>query len=104
MQRVFELQNPQMVNKVFAEIKVIYVLRLPIRIIDFHNADDVLMHDEMVKLVDEMLELHRRLPGLSGEGRRVTEALINTVDSEIDALVYELYGLSDDEIKIVQSG
>jgi hypothetical protein len=31
LQRAFELQNPQMVQKVFAEIKVIYVERLPIR-------------------------------------------------------------------------
>ncbi|MBL0707605.1 MAG: hypothetical protein JJW00_00980 [Sulfurimonas sp.] len=27
---------------------------------------------------------------------------INTTDREIDAMVYELYGLSDDEIKIVE--
>ncbi|MCY3867104.1 MAG: N-6 DNA methylase [Chloroflexi bacterium] len=104
MQRIFELQNPQMVDKVFAEVKVIYVLRLPIRTIDFDNPADVALHDKMVELVDEMLDLHKQLPGLTGEGRRITEALIETVDSEIDALVYKLYGLSEDEIKIVEGG
>ncbi len=77
---------------------------LPIRKIDFDNPADVRMHNEMVELVDEMLERHRQLPGSTGEGRRLTERLIETVDEEIDALVYELYGLSEDEIKIVEGG
>lgn len=78
--------------------------RLPIRTIDFANPEDVQMHDEMVKLVDEMLERQRQLPNSTGEGRRITEALIETVDGEIDALVYKLYGLSDDEVAIVEGG
>jgi hypothetical protein len=28
---------------------------------------------------------------------------INTIDKEIDVMVYELYGLSDDEIEIVEN-
>ncbi len=77
---------------------------LPIRTIDFDNPVDVQMHDEMVKLVDEMLSRHEQLPRLTGEGRRITEALIRTVDEKIDALVYRLYGLSDEEIAIVEGG
>ena len=59
------------------------------------------MHDKMVEIVDEMLELHRQLPSLQGEGRKIAERLIKTVDEEIDALVYKLYGLSEDEVAIV---
>ena len=80
------------------------VLNLPIRPIDFSNAADVQLHREMVKLVDEMLSRHKQLPRLTGEGRRITEALIRTVDEKIDALVYRLYGLSDDEVRIVEGG
>lgn len=78
--------------------------RIPIRTIDFDNPDDVQMHNEMVKLVNEMLDRQRKLPGLTGEGRRIAERLIETVDSEIDALVYRLYGLSEDEVRIVEGG
>ena len=81
-----------------------YLAQLPIRTIDFTNPGDVQMHNEMVKLVDEMLERHRQLPNSTGEGRRITKALIATVDGEIDELVYRLYGLSDDEIAIVEGG
>ena len=49
-----------------------------------------------------MLDRHKQLPSLKGEGRKIAERLIKTVDDEIDALVYRLYGLSDDEIAIVE--
>ncbi len=75
---------------------------LPIRPIDFDDPADVQLHNKMVKLVDEMLVRHRQLPGSVGEGRRLTERLIETVDEEIDALVYRLYGLTDDEVAIVE--
>ncbi|MCY4465350.1 MAG: N-6 DNA methylase [Chloroflexi bacterium] len=101
MQHVFALQNPQMIEKVFAEIKVIYVRRLPIRTIDFDNPADVQMHAEMVALVESMLNMHRQLPGLNDEARRVVELRIEATDRDIDALVYRLYGLSDDEVGVV---
>ncbi len=78
-----------------------YLAQLPIRTIDFDNTDDVAMHDEMVKLVDEMLDLHRQLAGVSQVKRGVIEALIERTDGKIDALVYRLYGLSEDEVAVV---
>jgi hypothetical protein len=36
--------------------------------------------------------------------RTVLEAQIAATDRQIDALVYELYGLTADEIKIVEAG
>ena len=78
-----------------------FLSQLPIREIDFDNPDDVQMHDEMVKLVNEMLDLHRQLPDMTGEGRRVTEMQIEATDTAIDKLVYRLYGLSEDEVAVV---
>ena len=60
--------------------------------------------DLFVALVGEMLDRHKQLPGLTGEGRKMAERVIETVDSEIDALVYRLYGLSENEIAIVEGG
>jgi len=78
------------------------VLKLPIRAIDFDNPADVAMHDKMVALVETMLDLHKQLPGLSGIQREMAAAQIERADAEIDALVYRLYGLTDDEIAIVE--
>ncbi len=79
-----------------------YLSGFPVRTIDFDNPDDVSMHDEMVKLVDEMLDLHRQLQGSVLIHREVLEMQIEATDKKIDALVYRLYGLTDSEIKIVE--
>jgi hypothetical protein len=102
MQRVFELQNPQMVNKVFAEIKVIYVERLPIRTVNFSYPADKARHDRIVELVEHMLALHKQLVGAKTPTDKTTiKRQINVTDHQIDQLVYELYGLTKEEIKIV---
>ncbi len=81
-----------------------YLAQLPIRTIDFYNPDDVAMHDEMVALVDTMLGLHKQLPKLAGIKREVIEAQIESTDRAIDGLVYRLYGLAEEETKIVEGG
>jgi hypothetical protein len=52
---------------------------------------------------DRMLALHERLAAAPTEhGKSVLQRQIDATDCEIDRLVYEFYGLSDDEIKIVE--
>ena len=86
----------------YFEYKPMYLSSLPIRAIDFDNPADVAMHDKMVALVETMLDLHKQLPGLAGIQREMAAAQIERADAEIDALVYRLYGLTDDEIAIVE--
>ena len=49
------------------------------------------------------LDLHRQAD-LTVVQRGVVEQRIEAVDQEIDALVYALYGLSEDEREIVEGG
>jgi type II restriction/modification system DNA methylase subunit YeeA len=49
-----------------------------------------------------MLELHKRPPATPQEQERLTRN-IQATNREIDTLVYQLYGLTDEEIKIVES-
>jgi hypothetical protein len=66
----------------------------------------VARHDrmvELVELVERMLELHERLVGARIERERtVIGAQISATDRQIDRLVYELYRLTEDEIRIVE--
>ncbi|MCA2001577.1 MAG: BREX-1 system adenine-specific DNA-methyltransferase PglX, partial [Chloroflexi bacterium] len=76
---------------------------LPIRAIDFADPADKARHDKMVSLVETMLELHKRLAkAQSPQEKESLERQIQAVDSSIDSLVYELYGLTEEEIKIVE--
>ena len=80
-----------------------YLKRLPIRRIDFSIAADKTSHDRIVRLADSMLELHQQLAAAKSEAHRTTiQRQIYATDAEIDRLVYDLYGLTTEEIAIVE--
>ena len=49
-----------------------------------------------------MLELHKRIPRTPQEQAMVKRE-IEFTDRAIDRLIYELYGLTEEEIKIVET-
>jgi hypothetical protein len=78
---------------------------LPIRRMDFAVHADKAAHDRMVSLVDSMLALHKQAASSKSEAQRgAIERQIEATDTEIDRLVYDLYGLTKDEIAIVEEG
>ena len=57
----------------------------------------------MVALVERMLDLHRRLAAAKAPPEKeLLQRQIAATDEQIDRLVYELYGLTEEEIKIVE--
>ena len=87
----------------FQKILIKDAKRFPIRTIDFDNPADVTMHDKMVELVERMLDLHKQA-GLTAVQRGMIEAQVEATDREIDKLVYELYGLNEDEVAVAGGG
>ncbi len=80
-----------------------FLVQLPIRIIDFSDPEDVECHERMVGLVERMLALHERLAEAKIERERtVIGHQIAATDRQIDRLVYELYALTEEEIKVVE--
>jgi hypothetical protein len=81
----------------FPQVTIKDVLALP-----FPELDGA-QHDRMVSHVQRALDLHQKMQATTGEaarGRLLRE--INVIDEQIDQLVYELYGLTKDEIRIVE--
>jgi hypothetical protein len=59
----------------------------------------------MVSLVTRMLDLNKKAADASlPADKEMYKRQIDATDREIDGLVYELYGLTDEEIKIVENG
>jgi hypothetical protein len=82
-----------------------YMEKLPIRPIDFSSPTDAGRHARMVELVERMLELHQRLAAAATQAEQeLYQRQIAATDRQIDTLVYELYGLTAEEIKIVEGG
>ncbi len=76
---------------------------LPVYEIDFSDPADGAKHDLMVNLVDEMLDLHKRLNAAKSDADKdLLARAIKVTDKKIDKLVYELYGLTVEEIRVVE--
>lgn len=81
-----------------------FIRGLPIRLINSSDPADKARHDRMVSLVDQMLSLHKQLAEAKlDDQKNAIQRQIDFTDREIDLLVYELYGLSDEEIGIVEA-
>ncbi len=53
--------------------------------------------------VQQMLDLHKQLAtAKTAHAKTAIQRQIDATDRQIDQLVYELYGLTDDEIRIVE--
>jgi type II restriction/modification system DNA methylase subunit YeeA len=81
-----------------------FLEQLPIRTINFKDPADAARHKKMVALVERMLTLHEKMATAAvpsdNEGYR---RQIGATDTQIDRLVYELYDLTDEEIKILEA-
>ena len=82
-----------------------YIKNIPIPFIDLNKSSKKALHDKTVSLVDNMLELNKKLPNAkTPHEKELIERQIKITDNQIDRLVYELYGLTEEEIGIVEYG
>ena len=76
---------------------------MPFCKINFDDPADKARHDRMVELVEQMLAARKQLAGAqSDKDKDFYTNRCDGLDRQIDALVYDLYGLTEDEIKIVR--
>lgn len=81
-----------------------YIERLPIRLLDLTKATEKSRHDKLVMLVDKMLGLMPKLRAATSASEKATlQNAVTATDQQIDALVYDLYGLTPEEIALVES-
>lgn len=110
---ILVLLNSKFVNKWFKtnfqaglHIKVNQLENIPIPKIDFSNKKEKAKHDELVNLADKMLTLNNELkefdPILYKEDYEEKKKEIEKTDQEIDQKVYQLYGLTEEEIKVIE--
>ena len=82
-----------------------FIEQLPIRPIDLADPADRERHDRMVDLVEEMLALHRRLAVARTDHEQTNlKRQIDATDRRIDRLVYDLYNLTEEDIRIIEKG
>ncbi len=76
---------------------------MPFRAINFSKAADKSHHEKMVSSVEQITTAAKQLTeARSDRDKDFYKNKCTTLDHQIDGLVYELYGLTTDEIKIVE--
>ena len=98
----YEIINPEK-GEALAQVKKSHVEQLPIPNIDLSVKTNKIKHDNIVSLVDKMLELKKEEASEQNDKlKTMISRQIDGIDKGIDKAVYELYNLTEDEIKVVE--
>jgi len=82
----------------YFEYKPMYVQQIPIK-----SGAETSKHLQIKNIVQQMLALHKQLPEAKTSHEQILiKRQIDLTDRQIDKLVYELYGLTQEEITIVE--
>jgi adenine-specific DNA-methyltransferase len=93
-------KNVNLDRAAFPKINVETLSFLPVPRISHKNISH---HDKMVQLVTSMLDLQkRRLLSRTDHEKNLLQRQIELTDRRIDEIVYELYGLTKEEINIIE--
>ena len=109
MKYILGIVNSTLANTYFSKrfttisLTSAFLGQIPIPLINFSDPVEKALHDRLVALVEKMLALTPKLRGAASESEKASlQNAVTTTDAEIDRLVYELYGLTEEEIKIVE--
>ena len=96
-------KSPKAQKSLFPKVLVSDLKSLPIRELDFNKSKDNFHHSQLTRFVKNMLNLHKQLSKTKlPQSKTTLKRQIEATDREIDRLVYELYDLTDEEIKIIE--
>ncbi len=89
-------------KNLFQKILIQNCKKFPVKIIDKKNKDEVQKQTEIIKLVDQLLQLNEELQVVNLESKRQQiQGKIDYCESRINELVYQLYELTETEINII---
>jgi type I restriction-modification system DNA methylase subunit len=96
-------RNPKAQKALFPKVLVSDLANIPVRAVNFSNSVEKARHDKIVSLVEQMLSSQKSLAmAQTPQQKERLERQIEVTDKAIDSLVYDLYGLNEEEIKIVE--
>ena len=98
--RLLALEN----GRVLAQVKPTILNNLPIPSVNLANPEEKAQHEKIIRAVTQMSEAKRQLAtAQSDKDIAYYENKCNALDRQINSVVYELYGLTHEEIQTVEA-
>jgi len=98
-----ELLLPNFGKDIFPKLNPQDIRLIPIKKLNITVSENKLTHDKLTALVEKMLTLHQQLAAAkTPHDTTQLQRQIDASDKQIDQLVYVLYGLTDEEIALVE--
>jgi len=102
--RYLKSYNVNLDRATFPKINTKTLSSFPIPNLDLESPSQKSLHDRMVSLVEQMLSLYKQLhESKLPQQQTIIQRQIESTDSQIDQLVYKLYDLTEEEIKIIEA-
>lgn len=90
-------------KNLFQKILIQNCKKFPIRIIDPKNNSDIILYNEIVKFVDHLLQLYKEKQNvILQSAHEQLKGKIEYCEEKLNQMIYELYGLTQDEINIIE--
>lgn len=91
-------------GRVLPQVKPTILSKLPIRLINQKQKAETIKHDKIVDLVNSICQANHELLNIKTPHLRTNlQRQIDIADKMIDQAVYDLYGLTPDEINKIES-
>lgn len=102
-QFLYKLGNPQQ-GKIFAEIKPSVIKSFPIKTLDNLSGEHIKHYNDVTQIVDNIIEINKkRLSAKSESDKSNYSKQFDLLNNSIDMIIYKLYNLTDEEIKLIES-
>ncbi len=77
---------------------------MPFKIIDFNNPEEIKLYNEIVKISTQLILLNEEIQDQKLSTRQThLQEKIEYLQGNINRLVYQLYGLTEEEIKVIEN-
>jgi hypothetical protein len=104
---IMALLNSKLINYWYCKkykmptIGLYEVHSIPFRTINFNNSDDRNLYQQIIRQVDQLLKSKSIISGIRLQDHVIEEKIAH-YENRIDELVYQLYGLTDKEIALIE--
>lgn len=94
--------NPEK-GEALAQVKRGHLALLPIKVINSQHESELKLYIEITELVEQLLRLNEEMKSINLQTQLIQmESRIDYCEERINQIVYELYGLTDEEIRLVE--